>query len=155
MIAAGGFRDITRISSSSPVMWQQICLTNRADILSLLDKYMAKLQESRGIIAASDGQAILDMFESARNYRESFSNLRGGALPQNFSIRVKIADHPGVLADVVSLLAAQDINIRNIGITHSREYEEGVLLLELHTRDGQEKAASVLRENGFEIEVLK
>ena len=61
-IAAGGFKDITRISSSSPVMWQQICLTNRENILVLLDHYITALQNIRKLIDDSTEQKIFDFF---------------------------------------------------------------------------------------------
>ena len=53
-IAAGGFKDITRIASSSPVMWQNICASNRDQILTLMDKYTALLSELRGYIESSN-----------------------------------------------------------------------------------------------------
>ena len=44
-IAAGGFKDITRISSSSPLMWENICQANKQQILELVDTYVASIQE--------------------------------------------------------------------------------------------------------------
>jgi len=149
MLAAGGFKDITRISSSSPVMWQQICLNNREKVLSLLDDYIVSLQSVRNDIAASDETALYNFFDSARRYRDSFSEKASGPIRQIFRLHVDIADKPGVLAKVVNLLAEHEINIQNIGITHNREYQEGALSIEFGTREAQREAGALLLQNGY------
>ena len=149
MIAAGGFKDITRISSSSPVMWQQICLTNAENILPLLDRYIADLQQIRAGIADHDAAALYDFFDGARRYRDSFSDLGSGPIARAFLLHMDIPDRPGVLAEVFELLAREGVNVKNISIQHNREYEEGVLRIELHTEEGLEKAREVLTENGY------
>jgi prephenate dehydrogenase len=148
-IAAGGFKDITRISSSSPVMWQQICLTNRDNILKLLDDYIAALSDNRNIIASADSDALYKLFDSARKYRDSFSSSQSGPIQQSFVLHITIADRPHALAQIVDLLADENINIKNLGIVHSREFEEGVLSLELHTSEGMKQAEAVLQSNGY------
>ena len=72
-IAAGGFKDITRIASSSPVMWQNICASNREPILSLMDQYLAILTKLRGYIDSSNEQALLSFFQQAKDYRDSIT----------------------------------------------------------------------------------
>ena len=71
MIAAGGFKDITRISSSSPQMWTQICMTNKDNITALLGKYIDTLSDIRSAIASGNAKEIEEFFSSARSYRES------------------------------------------------------------------------------------
>jgi len=151
MLAAGGFKDITRISSSSPVMWQQICLSNREKVLSLLDDYIASLQSVRNDIAASDADALYGFFDSARQYRESFSEKTSGPIRPVFSLHVDIADKPGVLAKVVNLLAEHQINIQNVGITHNREYQEGAFCIEFATREEQREAGALLLHSGYAL----
>ncbi len=70
-LAAGGFKDITRISSSSPEMWQNICLTNAGCITAFLDKYIESLENIKKAIMDSDGKAIMEFFKSAKEYRDS------------------------------------------------------------------------------------
>ncbi len=70
-IAAGGFRDITRIASSSPIVWQNISISNRPQILKLIDLYQNKLSELRSYIDACDTAALTDFFQSAKDYRDS------------------------------------------------------------------------------------
>jgi len=151
MLAAGGFKDITRISSSSPVMWQQICLTNRDKVLSLLDDYIDSLKNVREEIAESDADALYDFFDSARKYRESFSEKASGPIRPVYQVHVDIADKPGVLAKVVNLLAEHDINIQNVGITHNREYQEGAFCVEFATKEEQRQAGMLLLKNGYAL----
>ena len=71
MIAAGGFRDITRIASSSPVMWQQICLENQENISNVLDDYIRMLIQVRYFVDNRDADSLYQMFASSRDYRDS------------------------------------------------------------------------------------
>ncbi len=151
MIAAGGFKDITRIASSSPVMWQQICLTNGANISKLLSDYIDALSQAKAMIDNKDADAIYEMFNSARTYRESFANSSSGPIKRVFSMTVDIADRPGALAAIVTLLAGQNISIKNIGITHNREAAEGAMHIEFYEENSVEKAKELLSKNGYEI----
>lgn len=69
--AAGGFKSFTRTASSSPVMWRDICLHNRDDILYWLDKYQQTLSELRGLITEGDGETILSIFERSKAERDT------------------------------------------------------------------------------------
>lgn len=155
LIAAGGFKDITRISSSSPVMWEHICMTNRDNILSLLDSYMKSLQDIRKHIEAKDAQATHDFFESARSYRESFTDVSGGPIKKSYVFYVDIPDEPGALATIVTLLAFQQINLKNIGITHNREIAEGSLLIEVWKEADIARAKEVLSAKGYIVRIRK
>lgn len=151
MIAAGGFKDITRISSSSPTMWQHICLSNPDNIITLLDTYIENLEEFRALIRKKDSQGLYDTFDAAREYRESFSETASGPIKKSYAFHVEIADRPGVMAEVVSILAINQINIKNIGITHNREYQEGVLRIELHDAIGLERARNLLLDKNYSL----
>lgn len=155
MIAAGGFKDITRISSSSPVMWEHICMTNRDNILSLLDSYMESLQDIKRRIAARDARGTYEFFEAARSYRESFVDGSGGPIKKSYIFYVDIPDEPGALATIVSLLAFQQINLKNIGITHNREVAEGSLLIEVWEEDEIVRAKEVLSAKGYVVRVRR
>ena len=148
-IAAGGFKDITRISSSSPVMWQQICLTNRENISLLLEDYIAALQNIKKLIDNSTAQGIFDFFKEARDYRDSFVNASSGPIKKTYAIHVEIADQPGALASVAMLLARNSISIKNIGITHNRERTDGALRIEVYQEESLKQAEELLQENGY------
>ncbi len=72
--AAGGFRDFTRIASSDPEMWRDICAANRDALLSELDRYLGKLGGVRGDLAAGDGAALERLFTAARAARARWLN---------------------------------------------------------------------------------
>ena len=151
MIAAGGFKDITRIASSSPVMWQQICLTNRENILSLLSDYIASLQQIREEINSSNSDALYTFFEEARDYRDSFIDAGSGPIKKSYALRVDIADEPGALAAIATILALNLISIKNIGILHNREQESGILRVEFYDEESVSKASRLLCSKGYTI----
>jgi prephenate dehydrogenase len=67
--SGAGLKDITRIASSDPVMWRDICLSNRSHSLDLIDQFQIKLDEIRSIIEKGDGQTLKNEFIAANNYR--------------------------------------------------------------------------------------
>ncbi|MFN2925819.1 prephenate dehydrogenase/arogenate dehydrogenase family protein [Lachnospiraceae bacterium YH-ros2228] len=154
-IAAGGFRDITRISSSSPVMWQNICLANRDEILKLLDLYEDSLDEFRKAILAGDSESLIRLFSNAKEYRDSLAITDRGILPVANEIYLFIEDKVGGIAAVSKLLADHDINIQNIGIIHNREFEDGVLRIETYRSDDRDRAVQLLKEAGYQIRKRK
>jgi prephenate dehydrogenase len=68
--AAGGFRDFTRIASSHPEMWRDICVANREPLLAELERYAAKLRALRPLLERGDGAALEKLFAEARAARE-------------------------------------------------------------------------------------
>lgn len=70
--AASGFRDFTRIASSHPEMWRDICLANREAVLFELDAYQQQLQRLRGLLEAEDGDALEAVFLRARTARDQW-----------------------------------------------------------------------------------
>ena len=67
--SGAGLKDITRIASSDPVMWRDICLSNRNHSLDLIDRFQNKLDEIRSTIEKGDGQALKEEFIAANKYR--------------------------------------------------------------------------------------
>lgn len=72
--AASGFRDFTRIAGSSPEMWRDISLANRAALLQELDAYLAQLTHVRAMLAASDGAALEGVYATAQRARSAWSH---------------------------------------------------------------------------------
>ena len=85
-LAAGGFKDITRIASSSPTMWQHICLKNKDNISQILASYIKYLEEVKSMIDSGDGQAIYDWFDSSRIYRNSLPGASSGPIKKAFEV---------------------------------------------------------------------
>lgn len=150
-IAAGGFKDITRISSSSPLMWENICRANKEQILKLIDTYIASMKQIRDTIETEYSKDIYSFFERAKDYRDTFSNAVAGPLGQTFHIYVDIQDEAGGIATVTTILATKGINIKNIGITHNREFQNGALSLEFYTYGALKQAVELLQKYHYTI----
>lgn len=148
-IAAGGFKDITRIASSSSAMWQQICMTNAENITALLDDYIESLQKIKADIAEHRGEKIYHFFDEARRYRDSFINASSGPIKNSYGVNIEIADEPGTLAKVATILADNHISIKNIGILHNREGQDGALRIEFYSRESIEEAIKILEPKGY------
>lgn len=151
LVAAGGFRDITRIASSSPEMWEQICLSNGAPIARSLSYLIGMLDDLREKISSADGATIHEAFETAKDYRDSLLDSTRGALAKSFVLYIDLLDEAGGIATVTTLLAMNQINIKNIGIIHNREFEEGVLRIEFYDADALDLAETVLKKRNYTI----
>ena len=150
-VAAGGFKDITRIASSSPEMWEQICATNRENIISVLDDYINSLIEVKFAMAEHNSHNIYRLFERSRDYRNSISDTGHGPIPQSYSIYCDMVDEAGGIAALATILATNGISIKNIGIVHNREFEEAVLHVEFYEKEAKIKAARLLRRYRYTI----
>jgi len=150
-LAAGGFKDITRIASSNPVIWEHILLSNSANIIAGLEEYKDDLQQMIDAIHRRDVPYIHQFFESAREYRDSIPNNATGVIRMNYEIFADIPDEAGAIEGVLHILSAAGISIKNLGISHNREDEEGVLRLSFYRIEDASGAAELLRSNGYTI----
>ena len=150
-IAAGGFRDVTRIAASSPEMWESICRSNRTQLLSLMDQYEKAFSRLRHLVDVGDSDALMKYFEDSKNYRDSLT-LPGTKIRKDYhEIFVDLADEAGGIAMLASLLAFKGISIKNIGIINNREFDEGVLRIEFYDDKALEEAIDVLLERNYTI----
>jgi prephenate dehydrogenase len=127
-LAAGGFRDMTRVASGNPTIWPDICSDNREAIVGVLDELTAALVHMREVVAGDDRKELLSALERARAARIN--------LPARFrtaadlcEVRIPVPDRPGVVADVAILAADLDVNIVDLEIAHSTEGPQGVLVM--------------------------
>ena len=111
-LAAGGFKDITRIASSSPQMWQNICLTNSKVIKNILNRYIKKLETAYHALDEMDGEYLYKMFDTAGEFRDSIPNKSIGLINRIFEIYVDIIDETGAIASIAALLAGNHISIK-------------------------------------------
>lgn len=150
-MAAGGFKDITRIASSSPVMWEQICMTNHENIAVLLDQYIKNMQKIKDSLLAQRGQDIYDLFEESREYRNSFSDISAGPIKKAYVLYVDLLDETGGIATVATILACNQINLKNIGIVNNREFEDAVLKIEFYEEEPCRKASELLQKHRYTV----
>ena len=150
-LAAGGFKDITRIASSSPQMWEQICMTNSGNLSQILRRYLESLHAVLAQLEAKDADGIYRLFESSREYRSTFSEKTRGSVEPEYSFTVDIADEVGSISTISVILAAGGISIRNIGINHNRERGEGALRIDFYDREAMEKAWKRLEKYHYDL----
>ena len=148
-IAAGGFRDITRIASSSPVMWEQICIENHENISSVLDEYIRMLIQIRCSIDNQEASYLYDMFAKSRDYRDSIDASSSGLINKTYMLYIDIVDEAGGIATIATILAMEGISIKNIGIIHNREFEQGVLKIEFYEQNALEKGCALLKKRNY------
>jgi len=146
-LAAGGFRDMTRIAAGDAEIWPDICIANRDAIVAGLDNYLAALDEVRSLVVDGDRGRLLSVLERARDARR---NLPVGAPSGEklAEVRVPVPDRPGVIAEVTTLAGAMGVNITDVEIAHSVEGGGGVLMLVVAAR-AAERLASALTERGY------
>jgi len=128
-LAAGGFRDMTRVAAGHPGIWLDICAENRSAIVSTLDKLSAALAALRVVVADGDRPALLAALEQARIARVNLPSRAAGRPVDVASVRVPVPDRTGVLAEVTTLLGELGVDIYDLEIAHSAEGDRGVLLL--------------------------
>lgn len=146
-LAAGGFRDMTRVAAGHPGIWPDICAENRVAIVDELDRLIESLGGIRDVVERSDRDGLMKVLESARSARLN--------LPARFShpgelgeIRVPIPDRTGELARVTTLATDLDVSIFDIEIAHSSEGPEGVLILTVELALG-ERLVGGLMAHGY------
>ncbi|MGH9268135.1 MAG: prephenate dehydrogenase/arogenate dehydrogenase family protein, partial [Acidimicrobiales bacterium] len=132
-LAAGGFRDMTRVASGAPGIWLDICAENQAAITAALDQLMAALGELRSAVARADREVLRTLLEQARLARANLP--RRAPRPEDMvEVRVPVPDRPGVLAELTTLAGELGVNIEDLEIAHSVEGGRGVLLLVVDAR---------------------
>lgn len=150
-LAAGGFKDITRIASSSPEMWEQICMTNTGPIREMLNAYITSLQQILKSLHQQDSAAIYELFDQSRTYRNSISDVSKGSVLPDYSFTVDIVDEPGSISTLAVILSARGINIKNIGINHNREHGEGALRITFYEESAMNAAWEQLKKYNYEL----
>ena len=151
LVAAGGFKDITRIASSSPEMWEQICMTNRKNISSILGDYIVSLTQIQKELDNAEQGSIYHLFETSRDYRNSLPAKGSGALQPIYELYCDMVDEAGGIATLATILASNQISLKNIGIIHSREFIEAVLRIEFYDEQSMVQAADILRKHRYVI----
>lgn len=133
-LAAGGFRDMTRIASGHPAIWLDICEENREAIIGGLDALIDGLAGMRAAVDSGDRRGIQSRLAAAREARSNLPS-RIRSLADLAEVRIPILDRPGSAAEVFTLAAELGVNISNFEVVHSAEGDRGiaVVLVDLDT----------------------
>ena len=127
-LAAGGFRDMTRVAAGHPGIWPDICAENREAIVATLDRLVGALTSMRDVVSGADREGLLRLLERARDARVSLP-VRAARAEDLVELRVPVPDRPGVLAEVTTLAGELGVNIEDLEIAHSAEGDRGVLVV--------------------------
>jgi prephenate dehydrogenase len=150
-LAAGGFRDITRIASCEPVIWRDILINNRDVVLKLLGDWNREIELFSQLLRDADGEGIEHQFQKANHFRSQLPERRKGLITAIHDIYVDVPDHPGIIGQIATQLGLHYVNLSNIEIIESREEVPGVLRLSFRNEVDQEKAVNLLQEMSFSI----
>ena len=127
-LAAGGFRDMTRVAAGQPGIWPDICDDNSEAIVTTLDLLITALGAMRRRVAERDRRSLLEILSRAAEARRSL--VERAPLPEQLvEVRVPVPDQLGTLADVTTMAAELGVNIFDLEIAHSVEGDRGVLVL--------------------------
>lgn len=139
-LAAGGFRDITRIASSSPAMWRDILLHNKEILLTLLENWNIEMNKVSDWIKEEDATSLFDYFQHAKTVRDELPQQQKGAIPAFYDLYVDVPDYPGVISEITGFLAKEEISITNIRIIETREEIYGILVISFQTEEDRLRA---------------
>ncbi len=146
-LAAGGFRDMTRVAAGSSDIWLDICAANRLAICASLDRLIGALGEMRDVVQSGDRETLHTLLERARVARV---NLPSG-IPADVDLavmRVPVKDRPGEVARIATLATGVDVNIYDLEIAHSAEGDRGVLIMVV-AADLSERLQTALAADGY------
>ena len=146
-LAAGGFRDMTRIAAGHPEIWLDICEQNSEAIVAVLDEFSDRISNVRSLVAEADRDGLTTVLSQARRARTNLPSRY--VRPQDLiEIRIPIPDRKGQIANITMLAADCDVNIADIEVAHSTEGAEGVLVLVVARAEVQ-RFLAVLAGQGY------
>lgn len=146
-LAAGGFRDMTRIASSPYEIWKDVIQTNQKEMLDFMDEFIGELKRTKESLKNCDLDT--EFKNAARNRLSIPSDTRGFLLP-HYDLSVRVEDKPGEIAEMATALAKQMINIKDIEVLKVREGDAGVIRFSFETKEARETAQKLFKSIGYE-----
>jgi prephenate dehydrogenase len=149
-LAAGGFRDLTRIASSRPEIWKDILDYNSDEIDKSVGLLIRELERYRRFLRRKHSP-LAGKFHSARRIRDSIPKSMKGFLHPLAELYVFVKDKPGMMAKMTAVLAKAEINIKDIELVKVREGRGGTFRLAFESKEMSARAGVILKRSGFEI----
>lgn len=154
-LAAGGFRDMTRIASSPVGIWKDILLTNQHHIADRLDGMIQYLVHLKNDLLESNNKEVLERFHHAKLTRDSIPRNTKGFLTVLSDLYVYVQDEPGVIYKLSKILYEHDINIRDIELLKVREGHQGAFRVAFTTEAEMRNAKLLLESVGFKTQIVQ
>jgi prephenate dehydrogenase len=150
-LAAGGFRDITRIASSDPIIWRDILLNNREVMLKLIRDWQDEIGRFAALLKQGDGEGVAEQFRRAGQFRSQLPERRKGMITSIYECYVDVPDHPGIIGKIATELGQAKINLSNLQIIESREDVPGILRLSFQQSEDLDKATVLLKSLHYDV----
>lgn len=148
-LAAGGFKDTTRIAAGSPDLWTGICLDNAEALSQGIEELRDVLGEFAARVRARDAEGIRDWLERAADVRRALPSQWVPATAALWELLIPMIDRPGIVAEVTSSVGRAGCNIEAIEIDHQSE-SSAVLVLVLTDEGDHPQLVRDLEKRGFE-----
>jgi prephenate dehydrogenase len=150
-LAAGGFRDMTRIAAGHPGLWTDITFENKQAIVDELQRLSTSLNDVAQLLQKSDRDGMREFLDVAARARKELP-IRSGRPAQLAVVRVPIPDSAGALGHVLGLFGDLRINVEDVEIAHDQKGDRGTLLVTI-AQSGVQSAIDALHEIGFRSSV--
>lgn len=154
-VAAGGFKDMTRIAASSPEIWLDIVRENSEFIIERLEDYSNRIAGLVSMLRSGNLSALAEMFEDARAAREELLKKRGAEISELFEVILPVPDEPGVISRITTAVGSLGTNIEDISIVHPLEGETGIMTLRVQGEASAAEAAGALEALGYAVSLGK
>lgn len=138
-LAAGSFRDLTRVALSDPGMWTDVLLANRHPLAAMIDDLTERLHGWRAALESGDRTTISRELVTAQTVRRQLA-------PPIVAVRVFLEDQPGELAGVGRALAASQVDVRDLQLRHGEHGGGGVLTLSVRPGESEALKTALLHE---------
>lgn len=148
LLAAGGFRDLTRVASGDPRMSRDMLSVNREAVARALRSFRSRLDDLEALLAHPD--ELLEKAEAAKRTRDGIPIVRRGLLPTRHEAVVAVPDRKGEFARITAALAAADVNIKDFEVLGVRE-SGGAVRIAFEEPTALERGSQVLRDAGYEV----
>ncbi len=154
-LAAGGFRDMTRIAASDAGLWLDILMENREAVEESLEECMSAMSRIRELLEEGEEERLARWMEKASTGRQSLAPVLGESLAGYYSVVLAVDDRPGVISDVTLTVGEMGINIDDIELVHPLESGQGLLRLTVSGEETALRVTGALRENGYRANMSK
>lgn len=149
--AAGGFRDMTRIASSSFNIWEPVLHFNRSEILLALENFENEIKNIKNLLAVENLNEIENYFNRAGISRDCIPKDTKGFISPLFHISVYVKDQPGMISIISTALYGEQINIKDIELLKIREGSGATFRFAFDNEADSIRAKSIIKNLGFEV----
>jgi prephenate dehydrogenase len=150
-LAAGGFRDMTRIASSPYDIWEDIIQTNKKEIVEFIDHMINTLKNTKEKLIKDQ---LSGEFKHASDSRASIPKDTKGFLRPHYDLALNVEDKPGIIATIANTLANENINIKDIEVLKVREGDHGTIRISMETTEARESAFKLLGDAGIAVKII-